>query len=289
MIFSPLYVRVRNTKEERKIILDKQRIGFIGCGKMAQAMVQGMIRSSFIDRDQLIVSTKSENSAESVREKFQIQVTLDNKEVASFADILIVAVKPHLYGDILTEIKNSVKKETIIVTLAAGLDISFVENKLSSETKVIRSMPNTPSLVGEGMTVFSSNKNVSAEEIEYLKKLFLSFGKVEVVEERLMDYIPAISGSSPAYVYMFIDALAMGGVRSGIPANKAYQMAAQSVYGAAKMVLETGKHPSVLQMEVCTPGGTTIEAVNTLEQQHFKGTILAAMESCDRKNKQMKS
>ncbi|KAB7666902.1 pyrroline-5-carboxylate reductase [Bacillus sp. B1-b2] len=269
--------------------MDKQRIGFIGCGKMAQAMVQGMIRSSFIDRDQLIVSTKSENSAESVREKFQIQVTLDNKEVASFADILIVAVKPHLYGDILTEIKNSVKKETIIVTLAAGLDISFVENKLSSKTKVIRSMPNTPSLVGEGMTVFSSNKNVSAEEIEYLKKLFLSFGKVEVVEERLMDYIPAISGSSPAYVYMFIDALAMGGVRSGIPANKAYQMAAQSVYGAAKMVLETGKHPSVLQMEVCTPGGTTIEAVNTLEQQHFKGTILAAMESCDRKNKQMKS
>lgn len=289
MLFSPLYVKVRNTKEERAIILNKQRIGFIGCGKMAQAMVQGMISSSFVDREQLKVSTKSENSAEYVREKFQIHATLDNTEVAAFADILIVAVKPHLYGDILTEINNSVKKETIIVTLAAGLDISFVENKLSPETKVIRSMPNTPSLVGEGMTVFASNNNVSAEEIEYLKKLFLSFGKVEVVEERLMDYIPAISGSSPAYVYMFIDALAMGGVRSGIPADKAYQMAAQSVYGAAKMVLETGKHPSVLQMEVCTPGGTTIEAVNTLEQQHFKGTILAAMESCDRKNKQMKS
>ncbi|HWJ79912.1 MAG TPA: pyrroline-5-carboxylate reductase [Niallia sp.] len=266
-----------------------RQIGFIGCGKMAQAMVNGMISSNFINRRDLLASTRSEQSARLVNEKFDINVTLNNKEVARFADVLILAVKPHLYGEILQEVKDSIKENAIIVTIAAGMEIAYIENQLSDQTKVIRSMPNTPSLVGEGMTVFSSNKNVLEEETEYIKEMFASFGKVEIVEERLMDSIPAISGSSPAYVYMFIEALAMGGVRSGIPMDKALRMAAQSVYGAAKMVLETEKHPSVLRDEVCTPGGTTIEAVATLEQLHLKGTVLAAMESCDRKNKQMKS
>ena len=269
--------------------LNIRQIGFIGCGKMAQAMVNGMISSNFINRRDLLASTRSEQSARLVNEKFDINVTLNNKEVARFADVLILAVKPHLYGEILQEVKDSIKENAIIVTIAAGMEIAYIENQLSDQTKVIRSMPNTPSLVGEGMTVFSSNKNVLEEETEYIKEMFASFGKVEIVEERLMDSIPAISGSSPAYVYMFIEALAMGGVRSGIPMDKALRMAAQSVYGAAKMVLETEKHPSVLRDEVCTPGGTTIEAVATLEQLHLKGTVLAAMESCDRKNKQMKS
>jgi len=269
--------------------LNIRQIGFIGCGKMAQAMVNGMISSNFINRRDLLASTRSEQSARLVNEKFDINVTLNNKEVARFADVLILAVKPHLYGEVLQEIKDSIKENAIIVTIAAGMEIAYIENQLSDQTKVIRSMPNTPSLVGEGMTVFSSNKNVLEEETEYIKEMFASFGKVEIVEERLMDSIPAISGSSPAYVYMFIEALAMGGVRSGIPMDKALRMAAQSVYGAAKMVLETEKHPSVLRDEVCTPGGTTIEAVATLEQLHLKGTVLAAMESCDRKNKQMKS
>ena len=180
------------------------------------------------------------------------------------------------------------KNETIIVTVAAGIEMAYIESQLSKNAKVIRSMPNTPSLVGEGMTVFCANERVTEPEIAFIIEMFAAFGQVEVVEENLMDYIPAISGSSPAYVYMFIEALADGGVRSGIPREKAYKLAAQSVLGAAKMVLETGKHPGILKDEVCTPGGATIEAITALEQNQFRGTILAAMESCDRKNRRMK-
>jgi len=269
--------------------LEKRKVGFIGCGKMAQAMVNGMLQSSFSQREDILASTKSAESAEIVKEAFQIETILDNKQVARFADVLIIAVKPHLYGEVLQEISSYVKEETIIVTVAAGIDMAYIESQMSEKIKVIRSMPNTPSLVGEGMTVFCANARINEEEIAFIKAMFSSFGQVEMVDESLMDYIPAISGSSPAYVYMFIEALADGGVRSGIPRDKAYKLAAQSVLGAAKMVLETGKHPGVLKDEVCTPGGATIEAITTLEQNQFRGTILAAMESCDRKNSKMQN
>ncbi|MEZ2719122.1 pyrroline-5-carboxylate reductase [Niallia circulans] len=268
--------------------MEKRKVGFIGCGKMAQAMVNGMLQSSFLSREDILASTKSVESAQMVRETFHIETTLDNKKVASFADVLIVAVKPHLYGEVLQEILSYVKNETIIVTVAAGIEMAYIESQLSKNAKVIRSMPNTPSLVGEGMTVFCANERVTEPEIAFIKEMFAAFGQVEVMEENLMDYIPAISGSSPAYVYMFIEALADGGVRSGIPREKAYKLAAQSVLGAAKMVLETGKHPGILKDEVCTPGGATIEAITALEQNQFRGTILAAMESCDCKNRRMK-
>lgn len=267
--------------------MEKRKVGFIGCGKMAQAMVNGMLQSSFMQREDIFASTKSIESAQMIMENFQIETTLDNKQVAGFADVLIIAVKPHLYGEVIQEVSSYVKKETILVTIAAGIDLAYIESQMSKEIKVIRSMPNTPSLVGEGMTVFCANDKVNENEIAFMKDLFASFGQVEMVDESLMDYIPAISGSSPAYVYMFIEALADGGVRSGIPRDKAYKLAAQAVLGAAQMVLETGKHPGILKDEVCTPGGATIEAITTLEQNHFRGTILAAMESCNQKNKDM--
>lgn len=267
--------------------MEKRKVGFIGCGKMAQAMVNGMLQSSFLQREDIFASTKSMESAQMIKETFQIETTLDNKKVAGFADVLIIAVKPHLYGEVIQEVSTYVKKETILVTIAAGIDLAYIESRMSKEIRVIRSMPNTPSLVGEGMTVFCANDKVNENEIAFMKDLFASFGQVEMVDESLMDYIPAISGSSPAYVYMFIEALADGGVRSGIPRDKAYKLAAQAVLGAAKMVLETGKHPGILKDEVCTPGGATIEAITTLEQNQFRGTILAAMESCNQKNKDM--
>ncbi|MFT8323226.1 MAG: pyrroline-5-carboxylate reductase [Bacillus sp. (in: firmicutes)] len=261
-----------------------KKIGFIGCGKMAQAMIAGMIQSSFLQSDDIIVSSKTLETCKYVHKTYKVFYTLDNKKVADFADIIILAVKPHLYADVMEEIKGELSKNTIVVTIAAGIDLTYMTGKLGKEAKIIRSMPNTPSLVGEGMTVFCSSQTVVEEELNYMKQLFSSFGAVEVMEEKIMDYIPAISGSSPAYVYLFIEALADGGVRSGIPREAAYKLAAQAVLGAAKMVLETGKHPGVLKDEVCTPGGATIEAIATLERKQFRGTILDAMESCDLKN-----
>lgn len=252
-------------------------------------MFAGMLESNFVTQENIMVSSKTTSTIDKVQQQYGIETTLENRKVASFADILFIAVKPHLYSTVLQEVKDFLNKEAIVITIAAGIDFAYMAEQIGADVKIIRSMPNTPSLVGEGMSVICPNPIVSLEELEYVKGLFASFGKVEVIEEHLMDYIPSISGSSPAYVYMFIEALADGGVRSGIPRATAYKLAAQSVLGAAKMVLETGKHPGVLKDEVCTPGGTTIEAIVTLEQKHFKGAILAAMESCDLKNKAMKN
>ncbi|MCM3216215.1 pyrroline-5-carboxylate reductase [Niallia taxi] len=267
--------------------MNKKTISFIGSGKMAQAIFGGMLKAGFTSHEALIASAKTAATAEMVTKKYEIKTTTDNRVAASYGDIVVLAVKPYLHTEVLNEIKESLKEDAIIVTIAAGVDISYMQEQLSMSSKIIRTMPNTPSLVGEGMTVICPNKNITEEELQYTVDLFSSFGKVEVMEERLMDAIPAISGSSPAYAFLFIEALADGGVRSGIPRETSYRLAAQSLLGAAKMVLETGKHPGILKDEVCTPGGTTIEAIATLEQLQFRGTIMAAMDNCTRKNKEL--
>lgn len=259
--------------------MDKN-IGFIGCGNMAQAMIGGILGSNIVSSKNVMGSDNWEKNLNIVKEKYGINTTYDNKEVAVFSDILILAVKPHIYPVVIEEIKNFVKEDVIIVTIAAGITINFTEKAFGRKLKVVRTMPNTPALVGEGMSAICSNSAVTKDELSDVVGLFQSFGKAEIIEERLMDAVPAVSGSSPAYVYMFIEALADGAVRDGIPREKAYKMAAQAVLGAAKMVLETGMHPGALKDNVCSPGGTTIEAVYTLERNNFRGTVIDAMKAC---------
>jgi pyrroline-5-carboxylate reductase len=262
-------------------------IGFIGCGNMAQAMIGGIVSSGLLQPENVIAYNPGAEKLNLVKSKFAIRTASSNSELASFVDILVLAVKPHIYSIVIDEIKDLVKKDVIIVTIAAGIDIKFIENRFGRNIKVVRTMPNTPALVGEGMSAVCSNSQVTPDELQSVIKIFESFGKAEVIEERLMDAIPAISGSSPAYVYMFIEALADGGVLRGIPRNKAYKLAAQAVLGAAKMVLETGEHPGALKDKVCSPGGTTIEAVYTLEKSNFRGAVISAMESCTEKTIRM--
>lgn len=262
-------------------------IGFIGCGNMAQAMIGGIVSSGLVQPENIMSTDQSAEKLTYIKDKFGVRTSSNNSEAASFADILVLAVKPHIYSTVIDEIKALVKKDVIIVTIAAGIEIKFIENKFGRSIKVVRTMPNTPALVGEGMSAICSNSQVTTEELQLVVKIFESFGKAEVIEERLMDAIPAISGSSPAYVYMFIEALADGGVLRGIPRDKAYKLAAQAVLGAAKMVIETGEHPGLLKDKVCSPGGTTIEAVYTLEKNNFRGTVISAMESCTEKTIKM--
>jgi pyrroline-5-carboxylate reductase len=262
-----------------------KKIGFIGCGKMAQAMIAGMIRSKVVSPEQLMASANSDATLINVSNQYNILTTKKNENVASFADYLFLAIKPNLYKEIILQIRDYVSPNTIVITIAAGIDIAFMETMFGSDVKVVRTMPNTPSLVGEGMSAISPNANVTEDEMGNVLQLYNGFGKAEVVDEELMDAIPAISGSSPAYVYMFIEALADGGVLQGIPREKAYKLAAQAVLGAAKMVLETEKHPGELKDQVCTPGGATIEAVSSLEKNNFRGAILNAMEKCTVKSK----
>jgi len=264
-----------------------KKIGFIGCGNMAQAMISGLIKSKLILPTQIMASALTEKKLNFAKDNYGILVSNNNMDILEFSDIIFMAVKPNVYRTIIDEIKFHLKKDSIIITIAAGVNLSFIEKAFGYRLKVIRTMPNTPALVGEGMSALCANELVTKEELELVVKIFESFGKVEIIDEKLMDAIPAISGSSPAYVYMFIESLADGGVLDGIPRDKAYKLAAQAVLGAAKMVLETGMHPGALKDNVCSPGGSTIEAVATLDKEGFRSAILSAMKSCTKKSKEM--
>ncbi|MGE7761335.1 pyrroline-5-carboxylate reductase [Peribacillus sp. NPDC097895] len=262
-----------------------KKVGFIGCGKMGEAMLEGMLLAEVISPDGIMVSTASMETKTKITTKYKVKGSLDNKDVAGFADFLFLGIQPAMHKQVLEEVKGYVKEDTVIITMAAGITISQVENNVGKRVKVVRTMPNTPSLVGEGMTAISLNDEITDADLAGVTELLNSFGKTEILQEDLMDAVPAISGSSPAYVYMFIEALADGGVRDGIPRKQAYRMAAQAVMGAAKMVLETERHPAALKDDVCTPGGSTISAVASLEESQLRSSILQAMKACTDKTK----
>ncbi len=264
-----------------------KKIGFIGFGKMAQAMAGGMIDSGLIQPDQIIASMRTEKTRKYAEKQFGIETHPSNAEVAKAADVLFLAVAPYIYFEVIKEVKEIVKPDVIIITIAAGITTADVEQAFGKKVKVVRTMPNTPSLVGAGMTAVSVNDEITDEELKSTEELLSSFGKVEIIIESQMDAIPAISGSSPAYVYMMIEAMADGGVRQGLSRDQSYRLAAQAVLGAAQMVLETGKHPGELKDQVTSPGGATIAAVATLEQERFRGAVLAAMDSCTEKVKEL--
>lgn len=264
-----------------------KKIGFIGCGNMSQAMIGGIIKSKTFESKDIIVSDLNKNNLEIMENKYGVSTTTDNLKVAKESDILILAIKPNLYNIVISQIKDSIKSSVIIVTIAAGKSIESTEMTFGKKIKVVRVMPNTPALVGEGMSSMVPNKLVETEELEEIRKIFESFGKTEIVEEKLMDVVTSVSGSAPAYVYMFIEAMADGAVLDGMPRDKAYKMAAQTVLGSAKMVLETGMHPGQLKDMVCSPGGTTIEAVTILEEKGLRSAVITAMKKCTEKSKKM--
>lgn len=262
-------------------------IGFIGCGNMGKAMICGIVKANLVSANNIIAAGLNEKKLGETSEKYGIKITTDNNEVARNADILILSVKPNLYSVVIKEIKNQVKENVIIVTIAAGKSISATEEMFEKSVKIVRCMPNTPALVGEGMSALCSNKKVSKIEEEEIIAIFRSFGKAEIVSENLMDVVTSVSGSAPAYVFMFIEAMADAAVLDGMPRSQAYQFAAQAVLGSAKMVLETGMHPGVLKDMVCSPGGTTIEAVAMLEEKGLRSAVITAMRRCTKKSKEM--
>ena len=264
-----------------------KKVGFIGCGNMGSSMLGGLIKSGFLKSEEIIVSTKTEASSKKLRDEFKVATTLDSKTVAKESETIILAVKPNMYKSVVEEIKSELTEDKLIITIAAGISIENMEEWLGDDLKIIRTMPNTPALVGQAMSAVCPNKNVSEEELKYCINIFESFGECEVLEEKYFDGFIAVAGSSPAYVFMFIEAMADGAVKLGIPRAKAYKMAAQSVLGSAKMVLETGKHPGELKDMVCSPAGTTIDAVVELEKLGFRNSVIQAMDKCAEKSKNM--
>lgn len=264
-----------------------KKIGFIGGGNMGSAMIGGILSSGLSTADKVIASAHSQATLDRLSASFGIQTTLDNITVVKDADIIFLAVKPYMYEDVIEEIRDFVDEEKLIVAIAAGVSHSKLDDFFGKPLKIVRAMPNTPAMVLEAMSALTPNEHVSAEELQTVIAIFESFGKAEVVPESLMDAVVGVSGSSPAYVYMFIEAMADAAVADGMPRTQAYKFAAQSVYGAAKMVLETGKHPGELKDAVCSPGGTTIAAVAKLEEKGMRDAVISAQRCCVAKSKDM--
>ena len=255
------------------------KLGFIGTGNMAGAIMGGIIQKGIFRPEQIIGADISEAGRRKAKETYGIEVTEDNRKAAA-AEVLILSVKPQFYADAIAEIRDCIRDDQLVITIAPGKTLSWLEEQFGKRVKIVRTMPNTPALVGEGMTAACVNQYVTEEEKAYALKILDSFGKVELVPEHLIDAVVAVSGSSPAYVFMFIEAMADAAVAEGMPRQQAYQFAAQAVYGSAKMILETGKHPGELKDMVCSPAGTTIEAVRVLEERGFRSAVIEAMKTC---------
>lgn len=259
------------------------KVGFIGCGNMASAIIGGLIKNTPVTPDQIIAADAFEAAINKAKDSFGIAVTTDNKAVATDCEILFLSVKPQYYESVISEIKDVLTPNQVIVTIAPGKTLAWLAERLGFNIKIVRTMPNTPALVGEGITGVCKNDLVTDDEFATVMSLLAGFGLAEAVPESLMDAVVSVSGSSPAYVFMFIEAMADAAVRDGMPRAQAYRFAAQAVLGSAKMVLETGKHPGELKDMVCSPAGTTIEAVRVLEQNGFRSAVMEAMAACTAK------
>jgi pyrroline-5-carboxylate reductase len=264
-----------------------KKIGFIGAGNMGYAMIRSVSGSNIVKKDNIFVYDIDREKLLKLKEETGISIMESEIETVQNADIIIVAIKPNQLKKVLESCKSAFDNNKILVSVAVGVPVKFYKQIIGEDKKVIRTMPNTPAFVGEGMTLMSCGENISEKDISGVKSILECFGKVELLDEKLMSEVTALTGSSPAYVFMFIEAMADAAVLSGIPRNLAYRLASQTVLGSAKMVLETGKHPGELKDQVCSPAGTTIEAVSVLEKNRFRYSVMDAMNECTKKAREI--
>ena len=253
------------------------KLGFIGTGNMATAIATKIISAGVVAATDITGSCSSDLNAKKKTLELGFSVGSDNKEVIKASDIIFLSCKPQQYAAVIAEISSVVKPDQVVVTIAPGKTIAWLEDQFGKTVKIVRCMPNTPALVGEGFTSYCPNERVTKEELSQVESLLDCFGTRMLLPEKLIDAASAVGGSAPAFVYAFIEALADGGVAEGLPRAAAYEVAAQTVLGSAKMVLESGKHPGILKDEVCSPGGSTIKGMEALEKNAFRGTVIDAV------------
>ncbi|SDY77471.1 pyrroline-5-carboxylate reductase [Tindallia californiensis] len=258
----------------------ERKVGFIGAGNMGSAMIGGIIKAGFTDPQNVSVFDPKEDQVAFLGDQYGINKVDSVESLIQDSHLLVLAVKPNLYPTVLKQIKKHLRTTHIIITIAAGVSLRQVEEIIGKSYKIIRTMPNTPALVQQGMAALCPNEQMKEKDFQLVGELFNSFGKWEKVDEKLIDTVIAVSGSAPAYVFMFVEAMADAAVQGGMPRKQAYQFAAQTIMGAASMVMETEKHPGELKDMVCSPGGTTIEAVRSLEKSGFRSAIIEAMVDC---------
>lgn len=263
------------------------KTGIIGCGNMARAIVAGMLKKGFCKPGEVLAADAAPQAAQAFVLDFGVRRAESNRALCAESDVLLLAVKPQVYEEVIEEIREACHEGQLIISIAPGKSLAWLAEKFQAPVGLVRAMPNTPAMVGEGLTAWCCGENVTEGQQKLAQKLLSSFGRAEAVPEHLMDAVVAVSGSSPAYAFIMVEAMADAAVAQGVPRQQAIAFAAQALLGSAKMVLEIGRHPAELKDMVCSPGGTTIEAVRMLEKTGFRSSLMEAMDACWKKSRGM--
>jgi pyrroline-5-carboxylate reductase len=264
-----------------------KKLAFLGAGNMAEALVKGLLAAGTAAREEIVCAEPRAERREELKARYGVAVTASNLGAVQQADLLVLSVKPLVMDALLEEIAPAVDPRKLVVSIAAGVPIAAIARKLGAGARIIRTMPNTPALVGAGATALARGPHASEADLGHAVALFEAVGSAVVVEEHLLDAVTGLSGSGPAFVFLAIEALADGGVKVGLPRHVAMALAAQTVVGAGRLVLETGDHPGKLKDQVTSPGGTTIAGVHALESAGFRAALIAAVEAATRRSREL--
>lgn len=263
------------------------KLGFIGLGNMAKAVMAGLLKKQIVDAGDIWGSAKTQATRESVAEVYHIHTELDNREVAAASDVIILAVKPQFLKEVMDEIRPVLTKDKLIISMAAGKTLAWLQKEALPDSRIIRIMPNTAAMVSEGCTAVCRGAFATEADMTFTLQMCESFGTAQEIDEKLMDAFGALAGSSGAFAFVYMEALADGAVLAGMPRKMAYEFAAQATLGAALLMRETKEHPGVLKDMVCSPGGTTIEGIKRLEEGSFRGIVMDAVGAMVEKSKKL--
>jgi pyrroline-5-carboxylate reductase len=268
-------------------LLAAHSIGFVGAGNMAEALIRGLVRGGHVPASRVVASAPRRDRLDELAKAYGIDVSTDNREVAKRCGLVVLSIKPQIMDKVLREIGDVVAAGTLVVSIAAGVDTETIEEALGEGVRVVRAMPNTPALVGAGATAISPGKHASEADLAAAKALFDAVGITVQLDESHLDAVTGLSGSGPAYIFLILEALADAGVKVGLSRRNAQRLAAQTVMGSAKMLLETDEHPGRLKDMVTSPGGTAIAGLHTLEEGGLRTTLINAVETATKRSREL--
>ncbi|MFL5321744.1 MAG: pyrroline-5-carboxylate reductase [Myxococcaceae bacterium] len=264
-----------------------QKIAFLGAGNMAEALIKGLLASGTANPEDITATGRRSERLEPLAKAYGVKTSLDNLAAARDADVIVLSVKPQAMGKLLTQVAPAIDHRKLVISVAAGVPIAALERKLGAGSRIIRAMPNTPALVGAGACAIAAGESATAEDLQLATALFKAVGVCVTTEENLLDAVTGLSGSGPAYIFLIIEALSDAGVKVGLPRYTALELAAQTVLGSAKLLIDTGTHPGSLKDAVTSPGGTAIAGLHTLEAGGLRTTLINAVESATRRAKEL--
>ncbi len=268
-------------------MLKNKTIAVIGAGHMGSALIGGMLRARLTEPRRITASRRNEEALKELRRRWGIHAVSDNRKAAEGAQIVILAVKPQISRQVLSELASGMDKTQLVISLMAGITTETINKRLKKPCPVVRAMPNTPALVDAAATAIAAGAHAGERDLALAESVFGSVGKVVTLPESALDAVTGLSGTGPVYIFMLIEAMIDGGVKMGIPRNVASQLAAQTVFGAAKLVLETGRHPAILKDEVTTPAGTAINAIHMLEAKGFRSVLIDAIQTATQRSQEL--